>query len=331
MRCFITGGAGFIGSNLSRELLKRGWKVEVVDNLSTSGMWNIKDLVKNENFKFHKGSIINRTLLRKLIKRCDIVFHLAAGVGVRYILDHPLTSVVTNLQGTENVLEITAKYRKKIIIASTSEVYGKHPLNCQPFKETDDRLMGPTTVSRWGYAEAKAMDEFLALAYSKEKKLPVVIVRFFNVVGPVQVGTYGMVLPRLIGEAMQNKPLTVHGDGRQLRSFTYIDDAVGALIDLSLSEKAEGDIFNIGSNEVISIRDLAKKIKKKIGLKKEIRYITYRKAFGRNAPNFEDMMCRIPDITKIKKVIGYKPKYDIEAIIDNTIAYFRDKGRKGPA
>lgn len=322
MRCLITGGAGFIGSNLSRELLKRGWRVEVIDNLSTSRLWNIKDLLKDPHFSFHKGSIINKSFLQKFVKRCDIIFHLAAGVGVKYILDNPLTSVVTNLQGTENILELAAEYRKKTVIASTSEVYGKHPLTCRPFKEDDDRMMGPTTVSRWGYAEAKAMDEFLALAYAKEKKLRVVIVRFFNVVGPVQVGTYGMVLPRLISQALRDEPLTVYGDGRQLRSFTYIADAVNALIDLALAKKAEGEVFNIGSNETISIRDLAKKIKNKMHLKKPIRYISYSRAYGRNAPNFEDMMCRIPDISKIKKVIGYNPRYDIDAIIDNTINYF---------
>ena len=324
-RYFITGGAGFIGANLSRELLKRGWRVEVMDNLSTSRAANIKELLKNPLFTFHKGSIINRPFLRNPVKRCDVIFHLAAGVGVKYILDHPLLSEVTNLKGTENVLELAAKYRKKIVIASTSEVYGKHPLTCAPFKEGDDRIMGPTTVSRWGYAEAKAMDEFLALAYAKERKLPVVIVRFFNVVGPVQIGTYGMVLPRLIGQALRNEPLTVYGDGRQLRSFTYIDDAVNALIDLAESRKAEGEVFNIGSNETISIRDLAKKIKKKMRIKKPIRYISYRKAYGRNAPNFEDMMCRIPDISKIKKVIGYNPRYDMDRIIDNTIRYFLER------
>jgi UDP-glucose 4-epimerase len=327
MRCLITGGAGFIGSNLARALLKRGWKVEAIDNLATSRMSNIEDLLKDPNFTFHKGSIMNRSFLRRCVKRCDLIFHLAAGVGVKYILEHPLASEVTNLKGTENVLELASKYHKKIIIASTSEVYGKHPLTCKPFKENDDRIMGPTTVSRWGYAEAKAMDEFLALAYAKEKKLRVIIVRFFNVVGPVQIGTYGMVLPRLIGQALRHEPLTVFGDGRQLRSFTYIDDAVDALIGLAMSRKAEGKVFNIGSNDTISIRDLAKKIKKKTHLKKPIRYISYKKAYGRNAPNFEDMMCRIPDISKIKKAIGYKPRYDMDDIIENTIRYFR--GQRG--
>lgn len=327
-KALITGGAGFIGSHLSRELLKRGWKIEVVDNLSTSRLTNIKDLSENQYFTFHKGSIMDKALLRSLIKRCDVVFHLAAGVGVKYILDHPLASVMTNMQGTENVLELASRYHKKIVIASTSEVYGKHPLTCKPFKEDDDRMMGPTTVSRWGYAEAKAMDEFLSLAYAKEKKLPVVIVRFFNVVGPVQVGTYGMVLPRMISQALRGEPLTVYGDGKQLRSFTYIADAVNALADLAVTKKAEGEIFNIGSNETISIGDLAKKIKKKLRIKSRIRHIPYSKAFGKHAPDFEDMMCRIPDISKIKKVIGYKPRYDMDAIIENTTGYFSPK-RKG--
>jgi len=326
-RCFITGGAGFIGSHLSEALVKKGWRVEAMDNLSTSRLSNLAHLMENPLFTFHKGSILSRASLRQAVKRCDIVFHLAAGVGVKYILDHPLTSIVTNIKGSENVLEIASQYGKKVIIASTSEVYGKHPLTCTPFKETDDRLMGPTTVGRWGYAEAKAIDEFLALAYAKERKLPVVIVRFFNVVGPVQIGTYGMVLPRLIGQALSDQPLTVYGDGMQLRSFTYIKDALNALIRLARAKKAEGEIFNIGSNETISIRDLAIKIKEKTHLKKPIQYITYKKAWGKNAPNFEDMMCRIPDISKIKRVVGYKPRYDIDAIIDNTINYFLAKGR----
>lgn len=329
MRCLITGGAGFIGSHLSESLVKRGWRVEALDNLSTSRLSNIGRLMENRLFTFRKGSILNRSLMSRAVKRCDLVFHLAAGVGVKYILEHPLTSIVTNLKGTENVLELASKYGKKVIIASTSEVYGKHPLTCRPFKETDDRVMGSTTVSRWGYAEAKAMDEFLALAYAKERKLPVVIVRFFNVVGPVQIGTYGMVLPRLINQALNDQALTVYGDGRQLRSFTYIEDAVNALVSLALTKKAEGEIFNIGSNETISIRDLASKIKEKTHLNKPIEFIPYKKAYGRNAPNFEDMMCRIPDISKIKKVIGYRPRYNIDDIINNTISYFLTRRERG--
>jgi UDP-glucose 4-epimerase len=327
----ITGGAGFIGTHLSKELLDRGWEVTVIDNFATSRKTNIKDLLKYPKFKFYKETISNRSVMRRLIKRSDVIFHLAAAVGVRYILNHPLTSIMTNVKGTENVLELAAQYRKKVLIASTSEVYGKHGLSCKPFKEDDDRVMGPTSVSRWGYAEAKAMDEFLALAYYMEKKLPVIIVRFFNVVGPVQVGTYGMVLPRLIGQALSNKPLIVYGDGLQIRSFTYVKDAVGALIDLVLTKKAEGEIFNIGSHQTVSINDLAEKIKKKTGLKKPIQHISFRKAFGRKVSNFEDMSCRIPSLEKIEKTINYQPEYTIDDIIDKTISFMVENSKNIPA
>jgi UDP-glucose 4-epimerase len=327
-RALITGGAGFIGSHLCGKLLKEGWIVKVIDNLSTSRKTNIKQFLKDPKFKFHKGSISSRPLMRQLIKQSDIVYHLAAAVGVRYILDHPLTSIVTNVKGTENVLEFASQYKKKVLLASTSEVYGKHSLSCKPFKEDDDRVMGPTSISRWGYAEAKAMDEFLALAYSMERDLRVVIVRLFNVVGPVQLGTYGMVLPRLIQQALSRLPLTVYGSGLQLRSFTYIDDAVDAIIALSKSKAAEGEIFNIGSYQTISIKDLAKKIKTKTRLKIPIKYISFRKAFGSKASNFEDMSCRIPDLSRIEKVIKYKPKYTIDDIIDKTLTYMSKKEKE---
>jgi UDP-glucose 4-epimerase len=323
-RALITGGAGFIGTHLSKELLDRGWSVTAIDNFATSGKKNIKKLLEYPNFKFHKGTISNRSVMRRLIKQTEVIFHLAASVGVRYILDHPLTSITTNVRGTENILEMASQYKKKVLIASTSEVYGKHGLSCKPFKENDDRVMGPTSVSRWGYAEAKAMDEFLALAYFTERKLPVIIVRFFNVVGPLQVGTYGMVLPRLIGQALNNKPLTVYGDGRQIRSFTYIKDAVGALIDLVNKKGAEGEIFNIGSHQTLSITDLAKKIKKITHLKKPIKYISFLKAFGGKASNFEDMSCRIPSLEKIEKAINYRPQYTIDEIIGETISFMRE-------
>ena len=317
----ITGGAGFIGSHLCGKLLERGWKVRAIDNLSTSRLRNIKQYLKDPKFKFYEDTIANKSLMRRLIKQSDLIFHLAAAVGVKYILEHPLTSIVTNVKGTENVLEMASQYGIKVIVASTSEVYGKHPLACKPFKEDDDRVMGPTSVSRWGYAEAKAIDEFLALAYFKENKLPVVIVRFFNVVGPVQLGVYGMVLPRLIQQALNNKPLTVYGDGQQLRSFTYIDDVIYALIALAEEKRAEGEIFNIGSYQTISIKDLAAKIKRKTHLKKPIKYISFRKAFGKRARDFEDMSCRIPDLSKIEKMIKYRPAHDIDDIIDRTLLY----------
>lgn len=316
----VTGGAGFIGSHLCEELLSRGFKVIAVDNLSTSHRTNITHLTKNKNFKFYKGSILNTGFLRPLVKKCDLIYHMAAAVGVKYILDHPLGSIITNIKGTETVLDLAHQYHKKIVIASTSEVYGKHA--CMPFKEDDDRTLGPTSISRWGYAEAKAIDEFLALAYAKERKLKVMIVRLFNTVGPRQVGRYGMVLPRLIEQALKNEPLTIYGDGLQIRSFLYVKDAVGAIIDLSLAKAAEREIFNIGSDQTTSIKDLAIKIKEKAHSSSELKFIPYEEAYPNKAAEFEDMQCRIPDISKIKKVIGYQPKYDLDAIIENTVKYF---------
>lgn len=319
-KALVTGGAGFIGSHLCEELLSRGFKVTSLDNFSTSRKSNIARLLKNKNFKFYKGSILNRRLLSRLINQNDIIYHMAAAVGVRYILDHPISSMLTNVKGTENLLELVDKYRKKVIIASTSEVYGKHL--CVPFKEDDDRILGSTGIARWSYAEGKANDEFLALAYAKERKLPVVIARLFNTVGPRQVAMYGMVLPRLIQQALQDKPLTVYGDGLQLRSFTYVKDAVGAIVNLSLKKQAEGKVFNIGSSQTISIKELAKKIIQKTHSRSSIKYISYKKAYGKKSAEFEDMQCRIPDISRIKKLIRYRSKYDIDAIIENTAKFF---------
>jgi len=323
VKALVTGGAGFIGSYLGEELLVRGFSVTVIDDLSTGSKSNIAHLLNNKSFKFHKGTILNKKLMEKLIKSSDIVYHLAAAVGVQFILDHPVGSILTNIEGTEIVLKLADQYRKKVLVTSTSEVYGKHV--CAPFKEEDDRILGSTSISRWSYSDAKAMDELLALAYAKEKKLRTVIIRLFNTVGPRQVGRYGMVLPRLIQQALDNKPLTVYGDGNQSRAFAYVKDVVCAIVDISLSKKAEGEIFNIGNDQPITIKDLASKIKQKTNSKSIVKFISYKKAYGKQSIDFEDMQCRVPDLSKIKKMIGYRPRYGIDAIIDNTVEYFLKK------
>lgn len=320
-KAFVTGGGGFIGSCLCEELLSRGFKVTAIDNFSTSNKANISGLIKNKKFKCHKASILNKTLMQKLIRQCDIVYHMAAAVGVKYIMDHPLGSIITNIKGTEILLALASRYHKKVILASTSEVYGKHA--CEPFNENDDRTLGPTNKSRWSYAETKAMDEFLALAYAKEKKLPVVIVRLFNTVGPRQTGLYGMVLPRFILEALAHKPIIVYGDGEQRRSFAYVKDVVDAIIAISLKKQAEGEIFNVGNNSAISIKDLAIKVKEKTGSPSPIVFVSYEKAYKGSFKNFEDMLCRVPDVSKLKKMIGFKPNFSIDDIIDKTIEYFK--------
>lgn len=320
-RALVTGGAGFIGSHLCEELLSRGFKVTALDNLATSRKSNLSLALKDKNFHFFQGSILDRKLMARLIRGCDIIYHLAAAVGVKYILDNPLGSIVTNIKGTEIIFELADKYQKKVLLASTSEVYGKHA--CVPFKEGDDRILGPVNKSRWSYAEAKAMDEFLALAYAKERKLPVVIIRFFNTVGPRQTGRYGMVLPGFILKAIQNKPISVYGDGSQIRSFTYVKDAVTAVVALSLSKKAEGEIFNVGGAASISIKDLAQRVKQRVGSLSKIVFVPYDQAYKANARDFEDMPCRIPDTAKLEKVIGFKPAFSIDEIIDRTIEYFR--------
>jgi len=321
LTALVTGGAGFIGSHLIEELLDRGMRILIIDNLSTGKKENIAHLLKgNYDIKFYKAPITNKVLLKKLIKESDIIYHLAAAVGVKYILDHPVDSIITNVEGTSLILHLAATYKKKVVLASTSEVYGKHV--CSPIKEEDDRTLGSTSISRWSYSDSKAIDEFLALAYAKEKNLPIVIVRLFNTVGPRQVGHYGMVLPRFIERALLNKPIPVYGDGSQIRTFTYVKDAVRAIADLSLSPKAVGQAFNIGSNQPITIMELAKKVKEKTNSKSQIKIIPYKKAYGKD---FEDIECRIPDISKIKKTIKYSPQYDIDSIIENTIDYFKGK------
>jgi len=314
MNYFITGGAGFIGSHLAEKLLSNGEIVSIIDDLSTGSIDNIEDLKSNVNFEYKIDSIMNEHLLAELIDKADVVFHLAAAVGVKLIVESPVRTIETNIQGTELVLKMASKKKKKIIIASTSEVYGKG--TCMPFKETGDLVFGPTTKGRWSYACSKAIDEFLGLAYYKEKKVPVTIVRLFNTVGPRQTGMYGMVIPTFVKQALLNHPITVYGDGQQTRCFTYVGDVVDALVKTSRNPKAVGEIFNIGSTEEISIKELAELVKSMTKSNSEIVYIPYDKAYEEG---FEDMQKRIPDLSKIREFIGYKPTTNLKGILEKVI------------
>ena len=321
MKVLITGGAGFIGSHLAGELVKKGDEVYVIDDLSTGSEKNIKDLIKCGNFHFHRDTILNRALMRDLIKKVDVIYHLAAAVGVKYIIDNPLESIRVNVTGTEIVLGLADEMgKKKVIIASTSEVYGKNMRRKVSFKETDDRLMGPTTISRWSYACTKALDEFLALAYYREKRLPVVIIRFFNICGPRQTGRYGMVIPRFVKAALSNKPIIVYGDGRQTRSFTHVKDAVSAIIKLAECKSCVGEIFNLGNSHAISINELATKVKKMAGNSSSIRHIPYEKAYEKG---FEDMRHRRPDISKLREAVNFRPAHSIDDILKDVIKNFK--------
>lgn len=321
MRALITGGAGFIGSHLAEELIALGDSAAIVDNLSTGSMDNISHLKGSKHCKVYIDTVMNTKLMSKLMKECDCVYHLAAAVGVKYIIDNPLKSIKTNVEGTEIVLEIANKYgKKKILLASTSEVYGKNIDKYRAFKEIDDSILGPTVIPRWSYACTKVLDEFLALAYAREKKLPVIIVRLFNTCGPRQTGRYGMVLPRFVKQALSGRLITVYGSGAQTRCFTYVKDVVSALIDLMNCKKAVGEVFNLGSPKSITINELAKKVKAITGSKSKIEHVPYERAYERG---FEDMMHRQPDISKIKKHIDFKPKANIGEIIKRTAEYFK--------
>lgn len=320
MRILITGGAGFIGSHLAEAHLEKGDEVYVIDDLSTGSMENIKPLLENENYGprlfFSLDSILNHEKMVDLVGICDRVYHLAAAVGVLYVLEHPFESIRTNIQGTEKVLELSQKFKKRVLITSSSEVYGKH-LHA-PLVETDNIIYGPSSKFRWSYAASKLMDEFMALAYHRTNGLEVVIARLFNTVGPGQTGAYGMVIPRLVGQALKGQPLTVFGDGKQTRTFTYVKDVVNALIGLMESPKATGELYNVGGTEEISIEDLAKKIIAMTNSDSKIEYIPYEVAFGKD---FEDMERRVPGIQKIKDCIGFEPKTDLDGILKSVIAY----------
>src|SRR3972149_1180034 len=316
-KVLITGGAGFIGSHLSEELLNRGEEVFVIDDLSTGSIENIEHLKSNPKFHYTIDTIKNEPLLAELVDRCDIVYHLAAAVGVKLIIESPVNTIETNIYGTELVLKCANKKKKKVMLASTSEVYGKN--NNVPFKEEHDVVLGSTKNGRWSYACSKAIDEFLALAYWREKKLPVVVVRFFNTVGPRQTGRYGMVIPNFVKQALLGHPITVYGDGKQSRSFTYVGDVVKGITELMNNPKAVGEVFNIGHGKEITIYELAGLVKKITNSKSEIVYIPYDKAYEEG---FEDMQRRSPDISKINKLIGYKPTMDIKEILEKVVEYF---------
>jgi UDP-glucose 4-epimerase len=318
-RSLITGGAGFVGSHLAEVLLSRGEEVFVIDDLSTGRIDNIELLKTNPKFRYVIDSVHNEPLLAELIDRCDVIYHLAAAVGVKLIVESPVNTIETNVHGTEVVLKLANKKKKKVLITSTSEVYGKS--TSVPFREDQDLVLGPPTKGRWSYACSKAIDEFLAIAYWHEKRLPVVIVRLFNTVGPRQTGRYGMVIPNFVQQALNGEPITVFGDGTQSRAFGYVGDVVRALVDLGRQPQAVGEVFNIGNTNEITMNALAELIKQMTGSKSDIVHIPYDQAYEQG---FEDMPRRVPDISKIQRLIGYQPTVDLEQILERVIAAFRD-------
>jgi UDP-glucose 4-epimerase len=324
MRVLITGGAGFIGSHLAEAYLENGDEVYIIDDLSTGSLDNIahlKDKGAYEKRLFvHIDSILNRDVMLELVGTCDVVHHLAAAVGVEFILDHPMESITTNIQGSEIVLELCNKFKKRVLIASTSEVYGKH--THAPLVETDNIIYGPSSKFRWSYAASKLMDEFMSLAYHRTTGMQVTIARLFNTVGPRQTGAYGMVIPRLVGQALRNDPLTIYGDGLQTRTFTYVKDVVWAFMRLVENAAAFGQVFNVGGIEEISILSLAKRIITACDSSSEIQFIPYDKAFGKD---FEDMQRRVPGIDKIRDLIGFDPQTPLDAILTKVISSMRKR------
>jgi UDP-glucose 4-epimerase len=319
MRVLITGGAGFIGSHLADAYIARGDEVFVLDDLSTGSIDNIRHLRGNPRFQYTIESVHHGPTVAELVDQCDVVFHLAAAVGVRLIVDSPVRTIETNVHGTEVVLAKANKKKKKVLIASTSEVYG---LSDQvPFREDGNLVLGPTSRGRWSYACSKAIDEFLALAYWRERKLPTVIVRLFNTVGPRQTGQYGMVVPTFIKQALTGRPITIHGSGEQSRCFAEVSDVVRALIALMDHPGAVGEVFNIGSNEEVKIKALAERVKSLTGSASEVVTIPYEQAYGEG---FEDMPRRVPDISKVNRLVGYSPTKSLDEILQSVIGYFRD-------
>jgi UDP-glucose 4-epimerase len=321
VRALITGGAGFIGSHLAEALLDDGHEVDIIDNLSTGSIRNVGHLKSNPRFNYVIDTLTNEPLLAELIDRNDVIFHFAAAVGVKLIVEQPVHTIETNVHGTEVVLKHANKKRKKVVIASTSEVYGKSA--DVPFREDADLVMGATVKHRWAYACSKAIDEFLALAYYKERSLPVIIVRFFNTVGPRQTGQYGMVLPSFVRQALSGEPITVFGDGTQSRSFTYVGDVVECLMKLVDEPKAVGQVFNIGNKHEVTILQLAEIVKSLTGSASPIEFVPYAKAYEEG---FEDMPRRVPDLTKVTQLVGYEPKVQLNEIITKVIEYFRAQG-----
>ncbi len=321
MHVLITGGAGFIGSHLAETLLAAGHTVTAVDNLSTGRYANIAPLTTRPGFQFVYETITNETVMDRLVSMADLIFHLAAAVGVELIIKDPVHTLETNIQGTEAVLRLARRYRRQVVLASTSEVYGKSAV--VPFREDADRVMGPTVKSRWSYAESKAIDEFLGLAYHKQFDLPVIICRFFNTVGPRQTGTYGMVIPRLVQQALSGAPLTVYGSGEQTRCFCNVRDTVRALAQLAGTPAAIGEIYNVGSQEEITIRALAERVLARTGSAAPIQMVPYDEAYE---VGFEDMQRRVPSLDKIRAAIGWQPTVTLDETLDEVIAYFRAAG-----
>jgi UDP-glucose 4-epimerase len=312
MRILITGGAGFVGSHLTDRLLTEGHSINVLDNFETGSAGNLAHHKDNAHLKLTNGSVLDIPLVQKAMSESDYVFHLAAAVGVFNIVNNPLSSLLTNIRGTENVLEAAHKYEKEVFLTSSSEVYGKN--TSDSLRESDDRILGSPVTLRWSYSEAKAIDESLAYAYWVEKKLPTRIVRFFNTVGPRQLGAYGMVVPRFIEFALKNEPITIYGNGNQTRCFAHILDVIDAVMAVAFSEKTIGKVINIGNNFEISMNDLAKEIIKQTGSLSEIKYVAYEDAYG---PGFEDMERRVPNIDLIQELVGWTPKRDLKSIIND--------------
>ncbi len=343
MRCLITGGAGFIGSHLADALLARGDEVVALDNLSTGSLENVRHLESNSRFRLVTGSILDEQVVARLVPDCDIVFHLAAAVGVKWIIEKPLDSIQTNVRGTEIVLEQAERHKKKTLVASTSEVYGKNGA-CPPqsrttradgmvqgecgrvfgpkgvLNEEGDWLLGATSITRWLYATTKACDEFLALAYCREKGLPVVITRFFNTVGPRQTGEYGMVVPRFVRQALSGQPLTVHGDGQQSRCFTDVSDAVRCILALSQTPEAEGRVVNVGSDQEITIEALARRVIAMTGSRSEVAFVPYDQVYDKG---FEDMRRRVPDLDRLSALVGFRPCTPLEVTLQRVIEFHR--------
>jgi UDP-glucose 4-epimerase len=320
-RSLITGGAGFIGSHLSEELLHRGEEVYIIDDLSTGAIDNVRHLKDHPKFHYHIDTVTNEPVLAELVDTCDTIYHLAAAVGVKLIVESPVNTIETNVHGTEVILKLANKKKKKILIASTSEVYGKS--TDFPFREQSDLVLGPTTKGRWSYACSKAIDEFLAIAYWREKRLPVVVVRLFNTVGPRQTGRYGMVVPTFVKQALLGHPITVYGDGTQSRSFTFVGDVVNALIALTAHPKAVGEVFNIGNGKEVTMNQLAQMVKTMTRSESEIVHIPYEEAYEQG---FEDTCRRVPDITKLRQLIGYEPTLDLPEILQKVIDFYSDNG-----
>lgn len=319
MKILVTGGAGFIGSHLAEKLLESGHEVFMIDNLWTGKLDNLSRIQNHKRLHLVVNTILDESVMNELIFKVDHVYHLAAAVGVKKIMDHPVETLDINVKGTEMVLRLANQFKKKVFIASTSEIYGKHLEH--DLSEDDNRIMGTVKKRRWAYACSKTLDEFLALAYFDEKKLPIVIGRLFNTVGPRQTGQYGMVLPTFVQSALLGKPIIVYGEGTQTRSFTHVKDVVEAITRLMDEPAAEGDIFNVGNNTEVTINELAQKVKEMTGSNSEIEHIPYEKAYG---PGFEDMEKRCPNIDKLKNLIVFEPSYDLEAIIQSVIDYFKE-------